>query len=64
MSIGAGVDQLGIHVNAGAVPACASFQHVRYAKRITDLAHVSLTAILHYASPTDHLEIGDFCQLG
>ena len=62
--VGARVDQLRIQVNPITAPACASFQHVRYAKRIADLAHISFTAIFHHAGPADHFEIGDLRQLG
>ena len=56
-----GCRSISIRAYAGAVPACASFQHARYEAHHRS-GGVSLTAILHYASPADHLEIGDFAN--
>ncbi len=64
MRIGAGVDQLRVYVEPGAGFAHATFQYMRHAKRITDLARVVLVTILHDAGPADDLESGDFRQLG
>ena len=58
------INQLRIQVNPITAPARASLQHVRHAKRIADLAHISFATIFHHAGPTDHLEIGDLRQLG
>ncbi len=51
-------------MNPITAPACASLQHVRHAKRVADLAHISFAAIFHHAVPADDLEIADFRQLG
>ena len=39
-------------------------QHVGHTQRIADLAHIVFTAILHDAGAADHLQVGDFRQLG
>ena len=44
--------------------ADASLQHVRHAKRIADLAHISFAAIFHHTGPADDFEIADLRQLG
>ena len=62
--VGARVDQLGVYVKPGACLADAAFQHVGYAKLVTDLARVLFAAISHHAGPADDLEIGNFRQLG
>ncbi|TMP90003.1 MAG: hypothetical protein E6L06_08355, partial [Verrucomicrobia bacterium] len=50
-------------MNPITAPACASFQHVRHAKRIADLAHIAFATIFHHASPADDFETGDLRQL-
>ena len=64
VGVGARVDQLRIQVNPITAPACASFQHVRHAKRIADLTHISFAAIFHHAGPADDFQVGDLRQLG
>jgi hypothetical protein len=61
--IGASVDHLGIYVKPRPGFPDASFQHVRYAQRIADLARVVVVTILHNTRSADDLEIGDFRQL-
>ena len=58
------VDQLRIHMKPGTAPANASLQHMRYSQLVADLTHIPLAAIVHHAGPADHLQIGDFRQLG
>ena len=64
VGVRARVDQLRVQVNPITAPACASLQHVRHAKRIADLAHISFAAIFHHAVPADDFEIADLRQLG
>src|SRR6266513_873925 len=44
--------------------ADAALKHMRYTQIISDLTEISFAAVIHHAGPADHLEIGDFCQLG
>src|SRR5438552_1840820 len=64
MGVGASVDQLRIDMKPAAGLACATLQHVRYAKRVSDLAGILFATILHNTRAADHLEIGNFRQLG
>src|SRR5438105_1753660 len=60
----AGVDQLRVHVKPGADSPDAALQHMGDSQLVTDLTHILLAAIVHYAAPADDLEIGDFRKLG
>ena len=62
--VGARVDQLDVYVKPGTCLAYAAFQDVRHSKRISDLARVLLAAKSHDAVAADHLEVGNFRQLG
>src|SRR5438445_11035533 len=63
MGVGASVDQLRIDMKPAAGLARATLQHVRYAKRVSDLACILFAAILHHTGAADHLEVGNFCEL-
>src|SRR5437016_12013174 len=58
------VDQLCVHVKPGADSPDAALQHMGDSQLVTDLTHILLAAIVHYAGSADDLEIGDFRQLG
>src|SRR4030095_6299208 len=64
VGVGARIDQLHIQVNAITAPACASFQQVRHAKPIADLATISLATIFHHAGSAEDFEIGYLRELG
>src|SRR5437867_12444442 len=64
VSVRARVDQLRVHMKPGADHPDAALQHMGDSQLVTDLTHVPLAAIVHYAGPADHLQIGDFCKLG
>src|SRR5438552_66099 len=49
-------------MNFASIFADAPLQHVRNPKRSTDLVHVLVAAISHYASATDDLQVGHLCQ--
>ena len=63
MRVGARVDQLRIQMEPGAGPADAALQHMRHSQIVTNLSQIPFTAIFHHAGATDHLQIGNFCQL-
>src|SRR5207244_7021873 len=58
------VDQLRVHMKPGADSPDAALQHMGDSQLVTDLTHILLAAIVHYAGSADDLEIGDFRQLG
>ena len=62
--VGARRDQLRVYMEQGSGFAHAALQHMRHVKGVADLAHISLAAIFHDTGAADHLEIGNFCQLG
>src|SRR5206468_315785 len=64
VSVGAGVDQLHVHMKLGADSPDAALQHMRYSQLIPNLTHIPLAAIAHYAGPADDFQIGDPRQLG
>ena len=60
----AGIHQLRIYMHLAARTARGPFEHMRNAKRAPDLTQIPFSAISHDTGPTDHLEVGDFRQLG
>src|SRR5438876_8849128 len=64
VSVGAGVDQLHVHMKLGADSPDAALQHMGDSQLVTDLTHILLAAIAHHAGPADHLQVVDFCKLG
>ena len=64
VGVSARVDQLRVQMKPRAGPADASLQNVRYPQLVTDLAHISLAAIIHDAGPADDFQGGDPRKLG
>src|SRR6266566_6557684 len=64
VSVRARVDQLRVHMKPGADSPNTALQNMRHSQLVTDLTHILLAAIVHYAGSADDLQIGDFRQLG
>src|SRR6184192_3458120 len=64
VSVRARVDQLRVHMKPGADSPDAALQHMGDSQLVTDLTHVPLAAIVHYAGSADDFQVGDFRKLG
>jgi hypothetical protein len=63
MPVGACIDQLRVDAHAIANALNISFQQMRHAKFLADLAQIARDSalVLHCRRAADHLQIGDAC---
>ena len=66
MRVIAGIDQLRVDPHFVRCALHAALDQVRHAELLSDFAQIALRAsfVLHHGCATDHLQVGDFCQIG